>query len=71
MKIVVLCGGLSNERDVSISSGTQVARALRERGHQVLLMDLYFGYEGSYTDPLELFDGSQDEGSYSVAENAP
>ena len=34
MKIVVLCGGLSMERNVSITSGTGVARALRE--HQVL-----------------------------------
>ena len=33
MKIAVLCGGLSNERDVSISTGTGAARALRENGH--------------------------------------
>ena len=46
MKIAVLCGGLSNERDVSISSGTGIARALRQRGHRVALVDLFLGAEG-------------------------
>lgn len=41
MKIVVLCGGLSNERDVSITSGSCVARSLRERGHSVVLLDMF------------------------------
>ena len=31
MYIAVICGGLSAERDVSISSGTGAARALRAR----------------------------------------
>lgn len=44
------------ERDVSITSGTCVARALRERGHKVVLVDLYYGYSGSYDDPAELFE---------------
>ena len=43
MKIVVLCGGLSPERNVSISSGTKIASALAERGHQVVLMDMFLG----------------------------
>ncbi len=45
MKIVVLAGGLSPERNVSLSSGTKIAQALRERGHQAALLDLYFGLE--------------------------
>ena len=32
MKIVVICGGLSMERDVSISSGTLICGALRKLG---------------------------------------
>ena len=40
MKIVVLAGGLSTERDVSITSGSLVAKALREKGHQVILLDV-------------------------------
>ena len=55
MNIVVLCGGLSNERDVSISSGSCVARALSARGHQAALLDLYLGYDAPFDDPLELF----------------
>ncbi|HSG28510.1 MAG TPA: D-alanine--D-alanine ligase [Candidatus Krumholzibacterium sp.] len=39
MKITVLLGGDSPERMVSISSGTGVIRALRERGHQVRALD--------------------------------
>ena len=58
MHIVVLCGGLYPERDVSIRSGRQIAAALTERGHHVLLMDLFFGYPGSYSHPLDPFDGS-------------
>jgi len=45
MKIVVLAGGLSDERDVSLTSGSKVANALMEAGHQVLLMDLYLGFD--------------------------
>ena len=39
MKIVVLLGGDSEERDVSLASGTEVARALREAGHDVVAVD--------------------------------
>jgi D-alanine-D-alanine ligase len=43
MKIVVLCGGTSTERDISIISGTGVCKALRERGHAAILLDVFFG----------------------------
>lgn len=39
MKIAVLLGGTSDERQVSLSSGAQVARALREAGHEVMAVD--------------------------------
>ena len=45
MKIVVLAGGLSDERNVSLSSGCKVCAALRERGHQAALIDMYLGSE--------------------------
>ena len=35
MKIVVLAGGLSTERQVSLTSGTGVCRALRDQGSSV------------------------------------
>jgi D-alanine-D-alanine ligase len=71
MNIVVLCGGLSNERDVSISSGTGVVRALRERGHKAVLVDLFFGYTGTYDDPHEVFDREQPPLTAAVGETAP
>ncbi len=43
MKIVVLAGGLSMERDVSLASGSLIANALRDAGHQAMLVDLYYG----------------------------
>jgi D-alanine-D-alanine ligase len=39
LRIVVLSGGTSAERDVSLESGRHVATALMERGHRVELVD--------------------------------
>lgn len=39
LKIVVLMGGTSEEREVSLASGAQVARALESRGHEVRCLD--------------------------------
>ena len=47
MKIVVLAGGLSPERNVSLSTGAMVTQALRELGHRAGLVDMYFGTEGA------------------------
>ena len=55
MRIVVLAGGLSTERDVSISSGLLVASALREKGHEVVLLDVFTGYEKNICDIDALF----------------
>lgn len=40
MNTVVLAGGLSHERDVSIRSGRRVAEALRDAGHHVIVSDV-------------------------------
>ncbi len=40
MKIIVLMGGESAERRVSLTSGEAVAHALAEKGHEVFKMDL-------------------------------
>ena len=55
MRIVVLAGGTSTERDVSISSGILVAAALREKGHEVVLLDVFRGYEQDICDVDALF----------------
>ncbi len=46
MKIVVLAGGTSTERAISIVSGAQVCQALREKGHLAILLDVFCGKEG-------------------------
>lgn len=51
MNIVVLAGGLSPERNVSLSSGTMIAHALQSLGHQAALVDMYIGLE-DYSGPL-------------------
>ncbi len=43
MRIAVLMGGSSDERDVSLASGAQVARALRQAGHEVVAVDTATG----------------------------
>jgi D-alanine-D-alanine ligase len=43
MRIAVLMGGTSDEREVSLSSGAQVANALREAGHDVVAVDTVHG----------------------------
>ena len=56
MKIVVLAGGLSPERQVALTSGTGVCKALREKGHKAVLVDMFLGLE-SYKGRLEdIFD---------------
>jgi D-alanine-D-alanine ligase len=49
LRIAVLLGGSSAERDVSLTSGARIAAALRSRGHQVQCVD-------PATGPLTLED---------------
>ena len=58
MNIVVLAGGISTERAVSIVSGTQVCKALRTKGHQAILVDVYCGTE--VADMNTVFEGAYD-----------
>lgn len=46
MDIVVLAGGISTERDVSLISGKNIYAALKEKGQNVILIDVFMGYEG-------------------------
>lgn len=56
MKIVVLAGGLSTERAVSLVTGTSVCRALRENGHRAVLVDLFLGLKDAPENLETLFD---------------
>lgn len=63
MKILVLAGGLSTERNVSLSSGSLITAALKRRGHKTLMADLYLGVKADVdvlpslftTEPNELY----------------
>ena len=71
MNIVVLAGGLSPERDVSLVTGSNVCRALRENGHKVILMDVFMGREGD--DVADWFERSEEVSVTvsGIAETAP
>lgn len=71
MKIVVLAGGISTERDVSLVTGAMIYKALKRTGqHQLMLLDVYLGYEGRLDN---LFDNEKDwsEGFGGISEINP
>ena len=67
MNIVVLAGGLSMERDVSLASGSLIANALRDAGEHAVLVDLYYGIEKEKMN----FDGVSGRYEYKIPELAP
>jgi D-alanine-D-alanine ligase len=69
MKIAVLMGGMSGEREVSLASGVQVARALRQAGHEVLAVDTSFGVLTAAQEETLLGSGIRDPGA--GGEDAP
>jgi len=72
LKIVVLAGGLSPERSVSLSSGTKITQALRGLGHETALVDMWFGLE-SYPGltPAQLYQADIPAGWRTVDPAAP
>ena len=71
MNIVVLAGGLSPERDVSLSTGTMVTNALRKKGHRAILVDLFYGMD-CLPDPIDrAFEVSGFLPPFSVPEAEP
>ena len=70
MKILVLAGGLSNERNVSLASGAMVTNALRKKGHKTALVDLFMGIDDD--DSFELLSNKDVPAEWvSVALDAP
>ncbi len=57
MKIVVLAGGTSTERDVSLVTGSMIYQALKKKGHAVVLLDVYLGYA---QDADDIFGADRD-----------
>ena len=60
MNIVVLAGGLSTERDVSFKTGDMVSKALRENGHNVILLDVFMGYSDKEENLTGIFDRTEE-----------
>ena len=56
MKIVVLGGGISTERHVSLVTATSVCRALRSLGHRAVFVDMFLGLEDYHGALEDIFD---------------
>ena len=68
MKIAVLAGGYSHERDVSMTSGCKIANALCSLGHSVALADVYGNIDAKNTDSMF---GTEGNYSYRIPEKEP
>ncbi len=55
MKIAVLAGGLSTERNISFISGRDICKALRSHGHQAAIVDMFMGFENIAVSPEDAF----------------
>ena len=58
MNVVVLAGGISTERDVSLVSGKMIYNALKKNGHNAILLDVYLGT--NETDISNIFTMDKD-----------
>lgn len=57
MKIVVLGGGISTEREVALVTSTSVCKALRSLGHKAIFVDMFMGlenYDGALEDAFDV-----------------
>lgn len=73
MNITVLAGGISTERDVSLVSGMGVYNALKENGHNAVLLDVFLGCEDVPEKISDIFSLDKDWAREikSVSEAAP
>lgn len=71
MNIVVLGGGLSPERNVSLSSGTLACNEFLRAGHQAVLLDLFFGMPEYDGDAKKLFASASPLSPRAVGDVAP
>ncbi len=69
LNIVVLAGGFSSEREVSLSSGAQIAAALVRKGHKVALLDLSEDAYFCENEPLAVFRASFEYPKTSIMRN--
>lgn len=70
MNILVLAGGYSPERDVSLTSGSLIANALKREGEKVCLADVYLGIDESELSRADLFNSVEGE-VYKITNSVP
>jgi D-alanine-D-alanine ligase len=68
LKITVLAGGFSPERDVSFLSGSLIANSLCRSGHEVALLDVFLPYHGAKDENAFTRDGNF---MYMIPKNPP
>lgn len=73
MKIIVLAGGLSPERDVSLISGKGICEALRKNGHDAFLLDAFLGlpYDASKLEEVFSLPGGGMEIAKGISTTVP
>ncbi len=71
MNILVLAGGYSPERNVSLSSGAMIAGALRRNGHNVAIIDSYIGVSDGEADIAQLYKKEIDESWKTISTAVP
>lgn len=71
LDVVVLAGGLSNERAVSLSSGSQIANALMANGHRVILIDVFDGITDASDFETAYAKYHQDHFKFNLDEQIP
>ncbi len=70
MNILVLAGGYSPEREVSLTSGSLIANALKREGEKICLADVYLGADVEGIGDAELFNTVPAE-IHSVSQRVP
>ncbi|MGI6154179.1 MAG: D-alanine--D-alanine ligase family protein [Christensenellaceae bacterium] len=71
MNIAVLAGGLSTERDVSLSSASMVLSALKKAGHPSVMVDSFLGLDSLPENIADLFTLHDEPHDTRVGTSAP
>lgn len=71
MNIVVLAGGTSPERNVSLMSGAMITQALRRTGYKAVLVDSFWGPQNMPGNAADFFDMPQNDADYVISKEAP
>lgn len=73
MRIIVLAGGLSTERDVSLTSSAGICKTLLENGHDAYLLDVFMGlpYDKDKLDEVFTLPGHGLEIARSIGTEEP